>query len=1024
MRTGLPAGAAQRLLRALAAAAFLASGIGPALALDRDRPFHDLVRAHWGMADGLPQVSVLSIEQDQGGFVWVGTQNGIARFDGMRFEPFADGAPRGSSATMVRDVMRGRDGRIWFAHERGVLRLDGRRFEELGGEPEPRVVFALAEALDGRVLAATDDGLYVAGERGLRPVAASGQALTAMVPAPDGGLWAATTGAVLRIDGAQVRRVPLPGWERAAVSALLATPEGLWIGGDAGLAWLPAGSDLPEQRPLLDGDAVHALLRDAGGTLWIGGSAALWRVHPDGRVTRHAEPGFVRNPWVSALFEDARGNLWVGSTNEGLFRLSDGWVARIGAESGIRDPLVWSIARAPDGALALGTNSDVERLVDGRSELLVDGATLPNPTAYEIAYDPRGRLWIGTRAGLARVDAPGAAPTVVASVGDAQVNAIVPVDDDDLWIGTSDGVFRWRGGEAVRVGAPVGGPASRVRGLLPLGDDRALLATEGGVRLLADGAWTTPDWAAPLEGAFVSALDRVDDELLLVSTLDRGFGVVMQDRLRLLDRVPELASLSAWGARRVGESVVVSADEGVVVIPLADLLAAARDPAARVEWRVPVSEAGTLRGSQSSRCCNGGARSRLLVDGRRVWLPTIDGVIALNLDDLGRGAEAPLVHVLSARHAGRDLPLPDGAEPLLLDAPARDLAVSFTAIAHRDPRGLRFAYRLDGFDADWVDAGERRAAFYTNLPHGDFTFRVRAESAARIPSAQDAVLHVRVPPRWHERTGTRIVAALAFAALLALGLRLLLALRERAYAAREARMQRLIDERTAELAHANARLREANSALAQESETDPLTGLPNRRWLSAHFGDWLREGGGRPGDGTCALLVMFDLDRFKEINARLGHAAGDALLRQFGAMLERLAGGDGKVLRWGGEEFLLVVRGVPRAQAAARVAALWRAAQEHLHPAPDGTPIVLPSSVGYSTHPLAPDALELPWSVALELADAAAWRARREARNGWGGFLLADGAEPSRLAAGIEGRLDALLRGGALRWERMGSASD
>jgi diguanylate cyclase (GGDEF)-like protein len=546
--------------------------------------------------------------------------------------------------------------------------------------------------------------------------------------------------------------------------------------------------------------------------------------------------------------------------------------------------------------------------------------------------------------------------------------------------------------------------------------DLAAYTTEGGVRLLEGGQLSTPAWSQPVDGAFVAALDRVQPDLTIVSTVDRGFGVLVADRLQMVEFTPELAVLSAWGARLAGQNVYVTAAEGVVSLPVDDLRAWWRDPSARVDWRVPASIAGNLRGSQRARCCNGGARARMVVDGPRIWLPTIDGVIALDLDDLERSVETPVVHVESATHAGRvHTPLADGA-PLVVDGAARDLAVRFTAIAHRDPQGLRFAYRLDGFDTDWVDAGARREAFYTNLPPGEFTFRVRAEAASRIGSPEDATLAVRVPPRWHERVGTRLGLLFAALAVLVALLRSAVGWRERAFAAREARLRDEVEQRTAELAHANAQLRAANRALAQESETDPLTGLPNRRWLLNHLGDWLRAGG--VAEDECAVLAMFDLDRFQEINTRLGRAAGDALLRQFGTLLGTLAGPQGMVVRWGGEDFLVVQRGVPREQATARAAALWRAAQEHLHPAPDGTPMLLPCSVGYSLWPPARGASAVPWSASLEMADAAAWRVRAEARKGFGGLLLAEGADPALLSGGIVGRLDALLRGGVLQWER------
>lgn len=457
-----------------------------AWALDRERPFHDFVRGQWGIAEGLPQVSALSLVQDDGGYIWVGTQNGVARFDGVRFTAMTGKAVGGPAITMARDAIRDRAGAIWFAHERGLLRHDARGATVLASHPAPRVAVGVAQAPDGRVYAATEAGLYaVEGER-LEAVAAQGEVLHSIAVAPDGALWLGADAALWRIAGGEARRIALPLPPGTAVAAIEPTPEALWIGSAAGLYRLdPRASGEP--RPTAITEPVLSLLEDAGGTLWIGTPTALWRLRPDGRLDRHGEADFVRNPWVTSLFEDRDGNLWVGSENESLFRLSDGWVSRLGEGAGMADTLSWSVVEAPDGALVVGTNSDVLRVVDGRAKRLVDGARLPNPVAYELAYDARGRLWIGTRAGLARVDAPGADPVPIDAVGRAQVNAIVPTGDDEAWIGTSEGVFRWRDGTAQRASPPLEGPEGRVRGVLPLDGERALLATEcGGSPVMAN----------------------------------------------------------------------------------------------------------------------------------------------------------------------------------------------------------------------------------------------------------------------------------------------------------------------------------------------------------------------------------------------------------------------------------------------------------------------------------------------------------------------------------------------------------
>jgi diguanylate cyclase (GGDEF)-like protein len=235
--------------------------------------------------------------------------------------------------------------------------------------------------------------------------------------------------------------------------------------------------------------------------------------------------------------------------------------------------------------------------------------------------------------------------------------------------------------------------------------------------------------------------------------------------------------------------------------------------------------------------------------------------------------------------------------------------------------------------------------------------------------------------------------------------------------AREAQLQALVAERTAELAHANEHLRAANRALVHENETDLLTGLANRRWAARHLEEWLARDLVVPDARHCAVLAVLDLDRFKQLNERFGHAGGDQLLRHFGVLLQRLAGRDAAVMRWDGEEFLVVLPAVPREAAAQRVEQLWREAVSHVHPAPDGRPIVLPTSLGYTCWPVTADGdRSVPWTVALELADAAIFQVKRHARNAWAGLVATPGAKAAAFEGGVSGRTRALLDGGAVAW--------
>lgn len=897
---------------------------GVAAAIDPDRPLADHVQNQWGLADGLPQVSVHAVEQDTAGYLWVGTQNGIARFDGYRGVAFRRQNNGGHSLTAVYDVHRDRQGALWFATDRGLVRLHDGVFAGVPNRESPANVVAIAEDGQGRILAATATGVQRVADGALVPHLLQGEPAASLLQVPDGPLWIGVRGAVLRFDGAQVARFALAG-DGSRVARSLALRDGrLWIGTSADLQSVPA--DAPSGRVAEPGpvaEPVTAVLADRSGSLWVGTRAALHRVARDGSLSTSDASLLPDPPWIESLFEDAEGNLWIGSRIHGLFRVWDGWIRRLAARTPDHDGVLWSVALAPDGRLVTGTHDGLLRQ-DGRSLVpWIAGRLLPEPTAYEIAFDTRGTLWIGTRNGIATVDPGSDRPVALPGTEGRQYMAIVEVGDGSIWLGSSRGVQRWQDGRIAPRGPQGDRVDQHVRGILPLDVDSALLATEGGVRRLDGDVVSTPEWAGPLDGAFVTGIDTLGDDLVLITTIDHGLGVLRHERLLVLDVDDGMPFQTLWGARRVGEQVFISGADGVIAAAHAALLARLERADATIDWRVPISISGTLRGSLRTRCCNGGARSRAVVDGARIWYPTLEGALALETDRLGGELERPGVRIELARTQDAPPAAVRGDEPVVVDGARRDLSVVYTGFAYRDPAGLRFQYRLDGYDADWIAAGTRREAFYTNLPAGEYVFRVRAESAARVSTTQDATLRVVVNARWHERTAVRLATAPIAAILLGLLFQRMLRARTAALRAREAQLQALVAERTAELAHANEHLRAANRALVHENETDLLTGLANRRWAARKLEDWLARDAVVPDPTRCAVLVLFDLDRFRQMNERFGHAGGDQLLQHFGALLQRLAGRDAAVMRWGGEEFLVVLPAVPRASSSCG-ATPWR----------------------------------------------------------------------------------------------------
>ena len=986
--------------------------------LSPEKKIYQFLRQHWGLEEGLPQIAVLDMVQDRDGFLWLGTQDGLARFDGLDFEVFKTDTTPGLVHDDIRRLAIDRDGALWVGTREGVSRFD-------------RSVFSVVEPQEGRFeivhgLTPTSDGVLIASDTGLyRHV--NGQVVRVLgVPEEpayfadvggDGLLLAGLTGRVREIGPDGTREFPLPSYASKAVPKLLLRGcGGTWVATSVGLFRLESRALVVYES--LPSRNVHDLHCDAGGTLWVGTGRGIYRLRSGRLIEAVEDTEQFEHLWISSFLAGRSGGLWLGSLAGGLYRLTDGRYTRHTQLDGLPSLPVTTVTRSRDGGIWLAGDAGVARLRNDLFSTPVANNTLLGDVTMTLLEDRSRRVWIGQRNGLSLFDPATGAVSRLLNDG---VAALAEDGDGAIWIGGIAGLYVYREGQVRRLGPDEGIDVRLVRTLLWSPHHGMLVGTENGVfvqeGMLVDGSL----------GFVRFDTELFEDGRMVVSLLEDAAGDVWVgyhgDGLGRYS-----AKNDRWRLYREGDGLLSDAiyhltwghDGWLWLSSIKGLYRV--DPSSfaggRITTDVVISVTGHEPGSSQGYCCSGGgsAAGALTSDGL-LWLPTLDGIVAVDTTEAAHDHAPPKTIIREMRFGGR--PYAFSANPEMVVPPQhRDIEFAFTAPSFDKPEFVRFDYILEGYDDDWRVATEQRSVRYTNLPAGKYLFRVVAVSGNGVRSRAEATWSFSIRRHFTETPWFigLIVLGVALAGYAVQRVRFFHLQRQRDH------LEELVEERTSELKAVNEELGQINTRLQQQSYTDPLTTLRNRRYFAERIGQDLaqvRRLRANPADADKSIIFLIaDLDRFKQINDTYGHQAGDEVLAEVARRLLEMARDSDYVIRWGGEEFLLVACFSPE-RSAPRIAeriieTVWREPFE----TSDGNRLTVSCSVGFAAFPFGstrstpargPDRDERSWEQIVSMADHALYIVKKNGRDGWAGImpseLMEEGEELVDVAHQIGERL-------------------
>ena len=775
----------------------------PAEALDPGQPLRQLGQQLWQTDDGLPQNTVHAIQQTRDGYLWLATDGGLVRFDGVDFTLFdrhstpelrsnligalaetddgtlwaasSDGLIRraqgslhvlgqrnGLAAGPITDVIPATQGHVWVLAPDSIWFGGGDRFAlvrgvdhlSTGRDGDPIAV----RGLDGSIFVATvagvvklSDGRVTANIRGAADRLAVGS---------DGRLWMATANRLFRLEQGAWLPVPLPPGA-GPIRAVTAGPSGsIYAATDGGLAilagdsstWKTSADGLPPGR-------VLRLFADRRGSLWMSTESSVVRYAAGHFDVLHPRTGTGR---TEAFYEDREGDLWLGTEAAGLVELRPQRFMTLTTADGLPGDVVRTVLAGKDGSLWAGTDgAGLARQQAERGGAAWQTYTtqqgLGSNTILSLAEQPNGTLAVGTPDGLDQLIAGRAhsAPHGDMLPDDFVRSLLTDVGGDALWIGTRRGLARetekglnqWT--RADGLGSDLVGALAQDRGHA----GALWIGTRGGLSHLENGRVTNLTTRDGLSSDIVTALYQDAAGALWIGTTGGGLNLLRNGRVFAFPASAGLPEVVLSIIEDGRGALWLGSTTGIYRVARSDVEAFAEHRLAHV----PVAAYGVADGMRINECSSGHPAAVRTPDGN-LWFATLRGISVTNPEHAEENRLPPPVAIENVTID--DQPVPATGVVSVEPSHTR-LSFHYAGLSFVAPSRVRYRYRLEGFDPEWVDAGAGRVAYYTNMPPGRYTFRVVAANNDGVWNNTGATLAIRVLPQTWQTWWFRLLCVVA-----------------------------------------------------------------------------------------------------------------------------------------------------------------------------------------------------------------------------------------------------------------------
>ena len=791
----------------------------PAGAVDSSKPVKDYVPKLLTVADGLPQPWVQAITQTPDGYMWFGTQEGIARFNGAKFTTFDQNNTPGINHNNIRTLLYDEsDGALWIGtYGGGLSRYQAGKFRAFtvdDGLPG-NFVFTLAQGPAGELWIGTDKGPAILRNGKITAVKANDEALkhpvSDLIKSPDGSMWFLIGNTIYRADRAGVispidSRVPEP-------RALYADREGhVWIGTMSQGLYQWSGGKVTHYggQSSYPKTPVRAIYQDKAGSIWIAFyGAGLCRLETANSFDCYLVKDGLPESSLVSIYEDREGNLWLGTEANGVIRLRDTNFVIYDKRMGLTENYVLGIHQSKDGVVWIGTRPGLNRMKDGKITNIRLATSLPGNTVAVVEDGEQGDLWVGTEEGLKLLRNETVIKTFTTRDGLASntVHALLRDHKGNLWIGDRmGGLTRYRDGKFTRFTQKDGPVSVRVRNIFEDHEGSIWFSTEEGLTRFRDGKFDNFALERGPGGATGGAVCVYEDahHVFWIGTYGSGLVRFQDGKFVSFKRKDGLFDDSIWSiVEDDAGNLWMSSNRGLFRASKNNL----NDFASGATTTLSSISYSTVDGLLTTDF-NGGEQATgwKTQDGKLLFATSI-GLVAVDPSHLRLNKLPPPVVIEDALVDRRSI-----ANQHHAPVGRGELEFQFAGLSFVAPEKVVFRYKLEGFDKDWTSAGGRRVAYYTNIPPGTYQFRVQAANNDGIWNDSGAAFDLYLKPHFYETVWFTLLCICGGILIVVGAYRL----RVRQLKNRQQELVSLVDERTKELQEEIVHRKETEKQLQEE----------------------------------------------------------------------------------------------------------------------------------------------------------------------------------------------------------------